>query len=241
MTTRPRRHPPDLFTDRTPHPDVTQPVLGSAAECGAGRTRRRGRCRRSTRGRSSSAAGSTRDSTSPRSSVRTTTRRSCAWPRRLCCGRPTGSPTAGPACPSPTDRAVSSGSGSPTAALSAECDRSGMRFGSSFNEQEVGTCGIGAALETLRPPCGRPPHAGRTPPAAGLPPRPRTDDGSGPRGHRGPAADRSRRVGARPRPRRDVGPGHRGPGPGSPRCCWQRTRSRTSSRSATATAATASC
>ena len=34
--------------------------------------------------------------------------------------------------------------------LGAECDRSGMQFASSFNEQEVGTCGIGAALETGR-------------------------------------------------------------------------------------------
>ncbi|SFL71444.1 helix-turn-helix domain-containing protein [Geodermatophilus ruber] len=34
--------------------------------------------------------------------------------------------------------------------LSAECDRSGMQFGSVFDEQQVGTCGIGAALETGR-------------------------------------------------------------------------------------------
>jgi transcriptional regulator of acetoin/glycerol metabolism len=34
--------------------------------------------------------------------------------------------------------------------LAAECDRSGMQFASSFNEADVGTCGIGAALETGR-------------------------------------------------------------------------------------------
>jgi sigma-54 dependent transcriptional regulator, acetoin dehydrogenase operon transcriptional activator AcoR len=34
--------------------------------------------------------------------------------------------------------------------LSAECDRYGMQFGSVFDEQQVGTCGIGAALETGR-------------------------------------------------------------------------------------------
>ncbi|CCG03718.1 helix-turn-helix domain-containing protein [Blastococcus saxobsidens] len=35
-------------------------------------------------------------------------------------------------------------------ALSDECDRSGMQFASVFDEQRVGTCGIGAALETGR-------------------------------------------------------------------------------------------
>jgi transcriptional regulator of acetoin/glycerol metabolism len=35
-------------------------------------------------------------------------------------------------------------------ALGADCDRAGMQFASSFNEREVGTCGIGAALETGR-------------------------------------------------------------------------------------------
>jgi sigma-54 dependent transcriptional regulator, acetoin dehydrogenase operon transcriptional activator AcoR len=35
-------------------------------------------------------------------------------------------------------------------ALSAECDRSGMRFGATFDEERVGTCGIGTALETGR-------------------------------------------------------------------------------------------
>lgn len=33
-------------------------------------------------------------------------------------------------------------------ALSAECDRYGMQFASVFDEERVGTCGIGAALET---------------------------------------------------------------------------------------------
>ncbi|MGY1639456.1 helix-turn-helix domain-containing protein [Geodermatophilus sp. SYSU D00742] len=35
-------------------------------------------------------------------------------------------------------------------ALGAECDRYGMQFGSSFDEERVGTCGIGTALETGR-------------------------------------------------------------------------------------------
>jgi transcriptional regulator of acetoin/glycerol metabolism len=36
------------------------------------------------------------------------------------------------------------------AQLTAECDRSGMQFGASFDEERVGTCGIGTALETGR-------------------------------------------------------------------------------------------